>query len=442
MLFALRFLSLSLEQEDAAQESSMTTNASAVSGALETQPEVEKQEQVPFSRRLAEVCASFAKLGLISFGGPIAHLSYLRAEFVAKRGWLDDAAYSDLVALCQFLPGPASSQVVFALGMQHAGILGALAASFFFMLPSVVFMTAFAYGVATVGDLHSAGWLHGLKLTAVAVVAQAVWGMSRNLCTDRARMTICLVAAALLLAIPGALCQLAVIACGALAGWLLYRGEIERTERAALPGTRAHLAAAAALIVFFALLLVLPLASASSKNRSIAEFDSFYRAGSLVFGGGHVVLPLLRAEVVPSGWVSDDQFLAGYGAAQAIPGPLFTFSSYLGTVMASEPYRWLGGLWCLLAIFLPAWLLIGGALPFWHDLRSKTWTQAALRGANAAVVGVLLAALYNPVITEGVKNAHDVAAALIAFGLLHHWRVPSWIVVVLMAAVGQWVLVM
>jgi chromate transporter len=390
--------------------------------------------------RLLEVFTAFLKLGCMSFGGPIAHLSYFHTEFVDKRRWLDDNAYSDLVALCQFLPGPASSQTVFGLGMQRAGLLGAIIASACFTLPSAIVMILFAYGVTTIGNLETAGWLHGLKLVAVAVVAQAVWSMGRNLCTDRARITMCLVSAAFLLAIPGAICQIAVIAAGAFIGWWLYRKTIEIPAEAIRVSARAHMAATTAIVVFFLLLAATPILTSATGKKSIAVFDSFYRSGSLVFGGGHVVLPLLRAEVVPPGWVSDDRFLAGYGAAQAVPGPLFTFSSYLGTVMAEGSYRWLWGLWCLFAIFLPAWLLIGGVLPFWHQLRAKAWTQAALRGANAAVVGVLLAALYNPVFTSGVRNLRDVAAVLIAFTMLQTWKVPPWIVVISTAAAGQYLL--
>lgn len=401
-------------------------------------PTEQRGERQP--HRLIEVFRSFLKLGLISFGGPVAHLSYLREEFVSKRRWLDDAAYGDLVALCQFLPGPASSQVVFALGMQHAGWLGGLLASLCFTLPSAVLMIAFGYGVASLGDLHSAGWLHGLKLAAVAVVAQAVWGMGRNLCPDRARLTIGAVAAALLLFCPGALVQVGVIIGGGAIGWWLYRKAIPQAEHPGPADWRHHLIAGGLLAVFLLLLILLPVLASTTGRKDIAVFDSFYRAGSLVFGGGHVILPLLRAEVVPNGWVADNTFLAGYGAAQALPGPLFTFAGYLGTAIHAGPNAWVGGLWCLLAIFLPAWLLIAGALPFWHQLRAKPWTQAALRGANAAVVGVLLAALYNPVWIEGVKNAHDMATAVAAFGLLQWWKLPPWLVVLLTAAARQWVL--
>ncbi len=389
----------------------------------------------------AEVATTFLRLGCLSFGGPIAHLGYLRAEVVEQRKWIDDAHYADLVALCQFLPGPASSQVVFALGKQRAGLLGAILASLCFTLPSALLMIGFAYGLAMVGDLRSAGWLHGLKLAAVAVVAQAVWGMGKKLCPDRARVSICIASASVLLASPGAMAQIGVIAAGGLVGWWLYR----REGKVALvtlepPASRHHLAAAAALALFFVLLAVLPALSSATESRAVAEFDRFYRSGSLVFGGGHVVLPLLRAEVVPSGWLTNDQFLAGYGAAQALPGPMFAFSAYLGAAMDSSWPAWVNGLWCLFAIFLPAWLLIGGALPFWHRVRTKRWAQAALAGANAAVVGVLLAALYSPVMAEAIRDNRDVVAALVAFGLLERWKVPPWLVVIAMAAAGQWLL--
>jgi chromate transporter len=390
---------------------------------------------------LLEVAGAFLRLGCLSFGGPIAHLGYLRAEFVEKRRWLDEAHFADLVALCQFLPGPASSQVVFALGMQRAGLLGALCASVGFTLPSALLMIAFAYGVAQASDLHGAGWLHGLKLAAVAVVAQAVWGMGKKLCTDRVRISLCIGAAAALLALPGAIAQLGVIAVGGLVGFALYRHGI---AVGAPPSTQnrggRHLFAGAALVAFLALLFTLPALAAVTGSREVAFFDSFYRSGSLVFGGGHVVLPLLRAELVPRGWLTDDQFLAGYGAAQALPGPMFAFSAYLGAAMSPGPTSWLNGLWCLLAMFLPGWLLIGGALPFWQQLRTKRWAQAALAGANAAVVGVLLAALYNPVFSESVRGPSDLIAALVAFALLEHWRAPPWLVVAASAAAGQWLL--
>lgn len=390
---------------------------------------------------LTEIISAFLKLGCISFGGPVAHLGYLRHEFVTKRRWLDDAAYTDLVALCQFLPGPASSQVVFALGMQRRGLAGALAASVCFTLPSAALMILFAYGVATVGDLHHAGWLHGLKLAAVAVVAQAVWGMGRKLCPDFARLVLALATAAFVLWLPSATAQVSAIAAGALVGWALYRRTVPASPHVTGGGlAREHLWAATALAVFGALLIFLPVMATASGWKSLQVFDSFYRAGSLVFGGGHVVLPLLRAELVPPHWIGPDAFLAGYGAAQAVPGPLFTFAAYLGTVITGGPHAWLGGLGCLFAIFLPAWLLIGGALPFWHLLRGQAWAQAGLRGANAAVVGVLFAALCHPVWQEGVTDAYDIVAVLAAFALLELARTPPWLVVLLAAVAGQWLL--
>lgn len=390
---------------------------------------------------MLEICAAFLKLGCICFGGPVAHLSYLHSEFVTKRKWVDEHTYGDLVALCQFLPGPASSQLVFSLGMLRGGILGALAASICFLLPSALLMIGFAYGVASAGDLKGAGWLHGLKLTAVAVVAQAVWGMGKKLCPDRARISLCLAAAVFLLALPGAFIQVAVIALGAMLGWLIYRREVKVPEtNVAKNSLRSHVAAALALLLFFILLLILPALAAGSNSKPLAMFDSFYRSGALVFGGGHVVLPLLRSETVPRGWLSNDQFLAGYGAAQAVPGPLFSFSGYLGAVILGGEHPWLGGVLCLFAIFLPAWLLIGGALPFWNVLRSKAWMQAALRGANAAVVGILLAALYTPVLTQAVNGPADLCAVLIGFGLLEAWKIPPWVIVLGMAAGGQWMI--
>jgi chromate transporter len=390
---------------------------------------------------LAEVARVFLKLGLTSFGGPVAHLGYFHGEIVRRRRWLDEADYADLVALCQFLPGPASSQLAFALGQRRAGLPGALLASACFTLPSALLMIAFGYGMAAGTGLRGAGWLHGLKLAAVAVVAQAVWVMGRKLCPDLPRLCLALLAAAAVVLLPHAATQVGVIAAGAAAGWWLYRREPRpETPPAAGSIARQHVWAALALAVFGLLLVVLPVAATATGNKPLLVFDSFYRAGALVFGGGHVILPLLRAEVVPVGWISDDRFLAGYGFAQAVPGPLFTFAAYLGTVIMAGPHAWLGGLGCLLAIFLPAWLLIGGTLPFWNLLRHKAGVQTALRGANAAVVGVLLAALYHPVWQEGVTTLRDVAVLLVAFALLQVWRLPAWAVVLATAAAGYWTL--
>lgn len=389
------------------------------------------------SRPLLEVAAVFLRLGCLSFGGPIAHLGYFHAELVLRRKWLSDAHFADLTALCQFLPGPASSQLVYAMGQHRAGFLGAMVASLCFTLPSALLMIAFAYGVATL-DLSDAGWLHGLKVAAVAVVAQAVWGMGKKLCPDRPRRALALASAATLLALSSSLAQVGVIVGGGLVGWWLYRDPSAPSspiDSASPLGS--HRIATLALIVFAALLVIAPALSEATHSREVAVFDAFYRSGALVFGGGHVVLPLLHAEVVPL-WLTDAQFLAGYGAAQAVPGPLFTFAAYLGTAM--HPTSWLMGLWALFAIFLPAWLLIGGALPFWDRLRKKTWAQAALSGANAAVVGVLLAALYDPVFTAAIFTPLDFATALITFHLLEHWKTPPWLVVGLCAAAGQWLL--
>lgn len=394
----------------------------------------------PSVSALRELCAAFFKLGLISFGGPIAHLGYFHTEFVRRRGWLDDAAYADLVALCQFLPGPASSQVVFGLGMRRAGICGALGASVCFLLPSALLMIAFGYGISAFAGLADAGWVHGLKLAAVAVVGQAVWGMWRKLCPDGPRIVICLAAATVLIATHVAWLQIGVIAGGAIAGWVLFRRVELPSLSDDLAGARGHRGAVAALAAFALLLFLPPIAARSMGWRDIAVFDSFYRSGSLVFGGGHVVLPLLREEIVPRGWVDENAFLAGYGAAQAVPGPLFSFAGYLGAVIYRENRAWLGGMWCLLGIFLPGWLLIGGALPFWHRIRARIWAQAGLRGVNAAVVGVLVAALYSPLITEGVRSVRDAVVCCVAFGLLALGRVPPVAVVMGCAAAGEWVI--
>lgn len=393
--------------------------------------------ELPLRTRLLEIAAAFTRLGVSSFGGPVAHLGYLRAELVARRGWLDDAAFADLVALCQFLPGPASSQLVFALGMRRAGLAGALLASLCFTLPSAALMIAFAVGVAHVDSVAQAGWLRGLKLAAVAVVALAVWEMGRKLCPDRARRLLGVAAALLLWLAPSSLVQVGVIAAGALAGFALYRREAPVVAPvAAAPG--AHRLAGLALALWGALLVALPALASATGSRVLQVFDAFYRSGSLVFGGGHVILPLLRAEVVPTGWVGDDAFLAGYGAAQAVPGPLFTFASYLGAAMAPGSNAVPMGLLCLVAVFLPAWLLIGGALPFWDTLRARRFAQASLMGANAVVVGVLLAALARTVIPEAIHEASDAVLAALGLLLLLRFKAPAWLVVAALAAAGQW----
>jgi chromate transporter len=392
---------------------------------------------------VAVVFRVFLQLGLTSFGGPVAHLGYFREAFVTRRRWLDEHAYADLVALCQFLPGPASSQVGIGIGLAKAGYAGALAAWLGFTLPSAIALTLFGYGVAAYQEVLPDGLLHGLKVVAVAVVAQAVWGMARTLCPDAPRVTLAVLAASVVLALPGAAAQLAVIAGGALAGLLVLQGQQDRAATSlSIAANKA--VAVAALLLFFGLLIALPLLAAAvpaqgEVGQSLALADSFYRSGSLVFGGGHVVLPLLQAEVVPPGWVSNDAFLAGYGAAQAVPGPLFTFAAYLGAVMGPVPNGVLGAIICLVAVFAPSFLLVIGALPFWDGLRHHPLARRALTGVNAAVVGLLLAALYDPVWTGAILAPKDVILALAAFTLLVFWKVPPWLVVVLTAA-GGWAL--
>jgi chromate transporter len=383
----------------------------------------------------AEVFAAFLRLGLTSFGGPIAHLGYFHEEFVVRRKWLDEKTYVDLVALSQFLPGPASSKVGIALGLSRAGYAGALAAWTGFTLPSAIALVLFGYGVTSLGNALGSGWLHGLKVAAVAVVAQAVLTMMRSLAPDRARATLAVAAAALVLAVPSSWGQIGAIVFGAVVGLVLFR-DVPPADHASLPHPVSRTAALVAIVVFFAILIGLPLLVAATRNHSLQLFEVFYRSSSLVFGGGHVVLPLLQAAVVPLGWVSNDAFLAGYGAAQAVPGPLFTFSAYLGTVMGPSPNGWAGAVLCLVAMFLPAFLLVIGPLPFWDALRRRPAAQAALRGVNAAVVGLLLAALYNPVWTSGITSAGDFALGVAAFLLLFMWQTPPWLVVAFCAIGG------
>ncbi len=385
-----------------------------------------------------EVFLAFLKLGLTSFGGPVAHLGFFRTEFVERRRWLDDSSYADLVALCQFLPGPASSQVGMALGQRRAGWAGALAAWVGFTLPSAVALIVFAYSVQQWAGLAQSGAVHGLKVVAVAVVAQAVWGMARSLCPDRLRAGVAVLAALLVLALPSAGGQILAIVSGAVIGrWAL--------QLAHLPAARHHdhgiskTTGAVLLLLFVALLLGLPLLATIAPSPLATVISSFYRAGALVFGGGHVVLPLLQLAVVPNELVSPTLFLAGYGATQAVPGPLFTFAAYLGAVMSVPPGGWIGGLLLLTVIFVPAFLLVLGALPFWELLRQRDGVQRALAGINAAVVGILGAALYDPVWTSAIHARSDFALALAAFGLLVYGR-QSPVVVVLLAALAGWLL--
>jgi len=383
----------------------------------------------------AEIFLIFLRLGLTSFGGPIAHLGYFRTEFVDRRKWLDDDSYADMVALCQFLPGPASSQVGMAIGLTRAGLPGALAAWLGFTLPSAIVMVLFAYGIGSNAGFVDSGWLHGLKVAAVAVVALAVLGMARSLAPDRERATLAVGAACLALAMPNAIGQLGAIAIGAAIGAWRFR-TLELQPSPAFPGHFSRRGGVIALTLFVTLLAGLPILALATSNHGIDLFDAFYRSGALVFGGGHVVLPLLQAQTVPPGWIGDPAFLAGYGAAQAMPGPLFTFAAYLGAAMTPSPNGWLGAALCLVAIFLPSALLVVGAMPFWNQLRSRPQIRAMLSGINAAVVGLLLAAFYDPVWTSGITSAADFGLAAVAFLLLLLWRTPPWLVVILCAAGG------
>lgn len=379
-----------------------------------------------------EVFLAFLKLGLTSFGGPIAHLGYFRDELVTRRRWIDEEGYADLVALCQFLPGPASSQVGFALGLMRAGPLGAFAAWLGFTLPSALLLVLFAYGAAALDGALAQGALHGLKLVAVAIVAQAVLGMAKSLTPDRERALIAAVAVFMLVLVGGALGQVGAIIAGGLAGLVLCRNGVASTPDHGFAGSRR--VGASLLVIFVLLLLGLPLVAGLWQG--VAVFDAFYRAGSLVFGGGHVVLPLLEAETVSRGWVEEGEFLAGYGATQAVPGPLFTFAAYLGTLIGDPGMGVAGAAIALVAIFVPGLLLVAGALPFWDQFRRWPWAQAAMRGANAAVVGILAAALYDPVFTSAVLKPLDFALALAGFVALVSWKLPPWLVVLGLAVAG------
>ena len=379
-----------------------------------------------------EVFKAFLLLGLTSFGGPVAHLGYFRHEFVQRRQWLNEKAYTDLVTLCQFLPGPASSQVGFALGLMRAGPWGAALAWLAFTLPSALLLVFFALGAARLDGPVAQGLVNGLKITAVAIVAHAVWGMARNLCPDKTRAGIALAGVFAVLLIHGPLGQISAILIGSLAGLWLCRDRSESlSEPLAFDISRR--VGLVALGLFFTLLLLLPLAASSAVWLDVV--DAFYRSGALVFGGGHVVLPLLEAEVVQSGWVDADEFLTGYGAAQAVPGPLFTFAAYLGALLPGfNPL--VGALLALLAIFVPGLLLLVGVLPFWNSFRQWSWAQALMRGANAAVVGILVAALYQPVWTSAITGPYEFALALSGFLLLSVWKLPAWAVVIVMALGG------
>ncbi len=382
----------------------------------------------------------FLKLGLTSFGGPIAHLGYFRREFVERRRWLDDGTFTDLLGLCQFLPGPASSQLGFSIGLLRAGWLGGLAAWLGFTLPSVLLLLAFAAVAPDLGGPAGSGLIHGLKLVAVAVVAQAVWDMARRLCPDHRRAAIALVTVAALSVLTTVYAQLIVIVLGAVLGLVFCKTASSSDLHG--PSVRPHVfgvsraAGVVALICFFALLFGLPALAGSYAGQSIKVFDAFYRSGALVFGGGHVVLPLLQQQTVATGWISSNDFLAGYGAAQAVPGPLFSFAAFLGWMLAGTPNHWAGALLATVGIFLPGLLLVLAALPYWQVLRGRSSATALLAGVNAAVVGLLASALYSPVWTSAVHSTPDFAVAVIGFFLLARRKFPPLVVVVFCALAG------
>lgn len=381
----------------------------------------------------ASIFLTFLRLGLTSFGGPTAHLGYFREAFVTRRHWLDDRSYADLVALCQFLPGPASSQVGMGIGLGRGGYGGGLGAWLGFTLPSAILMVLFANGLSAMQGTQATAWIHGLKIAAVAIVALAVWGMAKSLAPDRPRATLAVGAAILALAVPNVWGQLGAIGLGAIVGVAALRG-LAQDETAPLPHPVGRRVAITCLVLFGILMVALPLAAAATDSLAIDLFDIFFRGGALVFGGGHVVLPLLQADLVPTGLIDNDTFLAGYGAAQAVPGPLFTFAAYLGAIIMPGYGGVPGALLCIVAIFLPSMLLVLGTLPFWADARRWHWAQAALAGINASVVGLLLAVLYDPVWTSGITNAADAAILMAAILALAVWRAPPWAVVGLCAA--------
>lgn len=382
-----------------------------------------------------EVFITFFRLGLTSFGGPVAHLSYFHDEFVKKKKWIDEHAYADLVALCQFLPGPASSQVGMAIGLNRAGIAGAIVAWIGFTIPSAIILILFGLGVTHLNLNAHQGWLHGLKVVAVSVVAQAVYNMGKNLCPDKERISIAIISSVIVLFFTSAFIQVLVLVLAGIFGAYFFK-ESKELPHIPMKSASSKRTGAIFLTIFLVILIFLPILRSVFHNQAINLFDSFYRVGSLVFGGGHVVLPLIQSEVVPTGWISKDLFMAGYGLAQAIPGPLFAFSAYVGAVSNFYPNGWLGGMLCLVAAFLPAFLLIVGILPFWERLRSFPRIRQSMLGINASVVGILLAALYHPVWTSAVFSVKDFALASVGFLLLERWKLSSWIVVLLTALIS------
>ena len=393
-------------------------------------------DKKPLTRKiksLMEIGIVSTRLGLTSFGGPTAHLGYFHEEYVRRRKWMDEKSYADLVALAQFLPGPASSQVGIGVGVMRGGVLGGIVSFLGFTLPSVIALIIFAIFL-TGFDIGNAGWIHGLKVVAVAVVAHAILVMAKNLTPDLKRKAIALFALVITLIWQTAYTQVGVILIAAFLGYLFYQQhEIDKevNSRSRFPISKR--VSVICLSLFFGLLFLLPIMREMTGSYWLAMFDSFYRSGSLVFGGGHVVLPLLEQELVPNGWLSKESFLSGYGATQAVPGPLFTFAAYLGTIMNG----WQGGLLATIAIFLPAFLLILGTLSFWDSLRNNPKIIGAIMGVNAAVVGILTSALYTPIWTSSILTSYDFALAAILFSMLNFWKVPPWLVVVIGALGGS-----
>ncbi len=392
------------------------------------------------SRRFLEVFLIFLRLGLTSFGGPVAHIGYFRDEFVVRKKWLSDNAYSEIVALCQFLPGPASSQVGLAIGLSVAGYRGALAAWLGFTMPSAIAITLFALGFNAFPYESAIAAIHGLKIVAVAVIAQAICGMAKTLCPDLIRIALMIIATLIVNFISNSLAQVGAILLCAILGLYLVKLDKPLPDETFNSQTNIKQSSkkvgALFLSLFFILLIALPSISFLYPSQTSESIASFYKAGSLVFGGGHVVLPLLQAEVVATAQLSNETFLAGYGAAQAVPGPLFTFASFLGATMYNGELGWYGSLICLLAIFLPAFLLIAGALPFWQSIRHNYCAQKALAGANAAVVGLLIAVFYNPVWNSTVNGFTDILLVLSAFTCLMVFKLPSWLVVIIYSGIG------
>ncbi len=388
---------------------------------------------------IVQIFFAFLRLGCHAFGGPTAHFGYFHEEFVKRRRWIDEAEYADTVALCQFLPGPSSSQTGFAIGLKQGGIVGAFLAWVGFTLPSAILMIAFAVGLTYTNNLANAGWVVGLKLTAVAVVANAGWNMAVKLCPDRSRATLAAAVLAFLLLVSNPLMQLLTILVGCLVGVIFFRDRAEPVSQEAESSASGSKTLGGVYLAVFAVLLIgLPMAAGLAKNSDTFAFaDAFYRAGSLVFGGGHVVLPLLESYTVQNGWIDESSFLAGYGAAQALPGPLFAFSAFLGAAVDNGPTGVIGGVFALVMIYVPSWLLVLGAMPFWNRLRQVHLARAALVGANAAVVGLLFAALYQPIWTSSITGAIPLAFALAAFVAIKFWKVPPWLVVLASAGVGQ-----